>query len=68
LIKYLKRYACNRILTITAPTEQMKGITPTENTSSGETGVKLNRIRKGTMLAAIATILHFKSCHWIHEY
>jgi len=46
----------------------MKGITPTENTSSGETGVKINKIRKGTMLAAIATNLHFKSCHWIHEY
>ena len=60
LIKYLNLYACSKILTITAETESRNGNAPTEKTSAGETGVKINSNKNGIRLTATATILHFK--------
>jgi GPN-loop GTPase len=60
LIKYLNLYACSKIRTITADTESRNGIGPTEKTSAGETGVKVNNIKKGIRLTPTAIILHFK--------
>src|SRR4029079_9465522 len=64
LIKYLNLYACNRIRTITADTESKNGTAPTENTSAGETGVKVNSNRNGIRLTATAITLHFNSGQW----
>ncbi len=60
LIKYLNLYACNKIRTITAATESKNGNAPTERTSAGETGVKINNNKNGIRLTATAIILHFK--------
>jgi len=59
LIKYLNLYACNKIRIITADTESKNGISPTENTSAGETGVKVNNNKNGIRLTATAITLHF---------
>lgn len=59
LIKYLNLYACNKIRIITADTDSKNGTAPTENTSAGETGVKVNNNKNGIRLTATAITLHF---------
>jgi hypothetical protein len=62
-MKYLNLYPCNIILTIIDPAEIMKGIRPTAKTSLIETGVKINIIRNGTILAGIASRRQFNDGH-----
>jgi hypothetical protein len=59
----LNRYACNIILTMTEAAENMKGMRPTAKTSLSETGVKINIIRNGTILAGIASSRQFNDNH-----
>ncbi|MGB7695593.1 MAG: hypothetical protein WBL46_00045, partial [Nitrososphaeraceae archaeon] len=44
---------------MTADTESKNGTGPTENTSAGETGVKVNNNKNGIRLTATAITLHF---------
>jgi len=44
---------------MTADTESKNGTSPTENTSAGETGVKVNNNKNGIRLTATAITLHF---------
>ena len=62
-MKYLNRYACSIILTMTEAAENMKGTRPTAKTSLTETGVKINMIRNGTILAGIASSRQFNDSH-----
>jgi hypothetical protein len=62
-VKYLNLYACSITLTIIEAAEIMKGIRPTAKTSLSETGVKINMIRNGTILAGIASKRQFKDIH-----
>jgi hypothetical protein len=60
-MKYLNRYACNIILTIIDAAESINGIRPTAKTSLSETGVKINMIRNGTILAGMASRRQFNN-------
>jgi ribosomal protein S3 len=62
-MKYLNRYACSIILTMTEAAEIIKGTRPTAKTSLGETGVKINMITNGTILAGIASSRQFNDNH-----
>jgi hypothetical protein len=48
---------------MTDAAENMKGTRPTAKTSLSETGVKINMIRNGTILASIANRRQFNDNH-----
>ena len=48
---------------MTEAAENMKGMRPTAKTSLSETGVKINMIRNGTILASIASSRQFNDNH-----